>query len=572
MDNFTESQKRDLHLSFSRKSAPQWKINESPAKYIQPMLVYPTSNGNVYIQGSCLNDLGKELSTKELADLIDKYGTNVLSHLDGNFVIAVDDHLHGVWCATDHSATLPLYYKVTSGEVIITSRPENMKIKDSSGLDVSGIITSLISGHPWGTLTLLNEWRVLRPGQVLSLDTNDNFSIKTYFNPEVDEQIQGFKSPHELLKEIDDGLISIASRHKKLLLPLSGGVDSRLIAMECHKLGIPFEAITFVANKTEGDDFDIASRLVKVLNVKHHRWEWSPSPADCVDNFKRLCIASSGTNDAYTSYPDGMKFFTEVASQFDAVMRGDHSFGFGHSTTSIDQSAFELGIYYKDDLSWTLKDPYQRNIKVEPIFKAEEEASFQLNEREPNAWRHMSRRLSKNPRFHLAIGQLQAQHTVVTYPLLTKNMVQRMSRTETAKRNDKLLAREALAIASPPDIKRIPHSSQQTWRNGEPLLSLPNEVIHDMAEILSQHSVLSDLINEAMIATRYNPLSNCSTEDKVAKATFLSSLKQLVKSIIPKKFLHSYQPPLLFPRAEPHMVFKRLFAMKVYLNSISGTG
>jgi hypothetical protein len=570
MNIYTESEKKDLYLTFSRKASQEWKINESPAKYVQPMLVYPTSNGNVYLQGSCLNDRGVELSTRDLAELIDKYGTNALSHLDGNFVIAVDDKLHGIWCATDHSATLPLYYKVTSSDVTITSRPENMKVKDSSGLDMSGIITSLISGHPWGTLTLLNEWKVLRPGQVLSVDTNDTLSIKTYFNPEVDEQIQGFKSPHELLKEIDDALISISSRHKKLLLPLSGGVDSRLIALECHKLGIPFEAITFVAHKTAGDDFDIASRLVKILNVKHHRWEWSPSPADCVDNFKRLCIASSGTNDAYTSYPDGMKFFTEVASKFDSVMRGDHSFGFGHNTTSIDQSAYELGIYYKDDLSWTLKDPYQNKLKVEPIFKEEEELGFQIPE--PNAWRHKSRRLSKNPRFHLAIGQLQSQHTVVTYPLLTKNIVQRMSRTETEKRNDKLLAREALAVASPPDIKRIPHSSQQTWKNGEPLLSLPNKVIHDMADVLNQQSVLSELINESIVANRYNPLVDCDPETKVVKGGLVSSLKQLIKSMIPKNFLHTYQRPLLFPRAEPHMVFKRLFAMKVYLNSITGRG
>jgi hypothetical protein len=571
MNNSTEPRKMDLHLTFSRKASQEWKINDSPAKYVQPMVVYPTNNGHVYVQGTCLNDRGKELCSRELAELIAKYGTNALSHLDGNFVLAVDDKLHGIWCATDHSATLPLYYKVTPGELTITSRPENMKVRGSSELDVSGIITSLISGHPWGTLTLLNEWKVLRPGQVLSIDTNDNFSIKTYFNPEIDEQIQGFKSPHELIKEVDDALISIASRHKKLLLPLSGGVDSRLIALECHKLGIPFEAITFVAHKTEGDDFDIASRLVKVLNVKHHRWEWSPSPADCVENFKRLCIASSGTNDAYTSYPDGMKFFTEVASKFDSVMRGDHSFGFGHNATSIDESAFELGIYYKDDLRWTLKDPYQRKLNVEPIFQIEEEVSLQLNQQEPNAWRHKSRRLSKNPRFHLAIGQLQSQHTVVTYPLLSKNMVQRMSRTETSKRNDKLLAREALAVASPPDIKRIPHSSQQTWKNGEPLLSLPKEVIYHMAEILNQQSVLSDLINETIIANRYHPLTDRPPENKVARTSLLSSFKQLVKSMIPKNFLHTYQRPLLFPRAEPHMVFKRLFAMKVYLNSITGT-
>jgi hypothetical protein len=103
-------------------------------------------------------------------------------------------------------------------------------------------------------------------------------------------------------------------------------------------------------------------------------------------------------------------------------------------------------------------------------------------------------------------------------------------------------------------------------------LSLPNKVIHDMADVLNQQSVLSELINESIVANRYNPLVDCDPETKVVKGGLVSSLKQLIKSMIPKNFLHTYQRPLLFPRAEPHMVFKRLFAMKVYLNSITGRG
>jgi hypothetical protein len=64
--------------------------------------------------------------------------------------------------------------------------------------------------------------------------------------------------------------------------------------------GIPYEAITFVANVPDGDDFDIASRLVKIFGVKHHRWNWNPGP-DCVKNFEQLCISTGGTNDAFPS-------------------------------------------------------------------------------------------------------------------------------------------------------------------------------------------------------------------------------------------------------------------------------
>lgn len=558
----------DLFLQVTRKLPLHWIPNKLSCSYRQTTLTQVTEFGKIYLQGTCIDSEGKELSIVKVGKLVDQYGPKVMDLMEGNFAIAVEDKRYGVWFATDCSATYPIYYKINSEELILTTRPENLTVNNLKDLDIGGIVTFLNTGYPWGDLTLLNNWKVLRPGHILQVDNNDKFSIQAYFEPESDKETTGFTSPKELLKEIDAGLISIASRYKRILIPLSGGVDSRLIAVQCHKLGIPFEAITFVANADGGDDFDIASRLAKIFNVKHHRWQWSPSTSDCIDNFSRLCIASGGSNDAYTSYPDGMKYFASTVSEFDCIMRGDHEFGFGKNTNSLFHSAMELTMNYKDDIKWTLNNTYQNNLNIESIFQEQEKISLDLKGIEVNSWRHRSRRLSRNPRFHLAVGQLQSQFTNVTYPLLTKTIIKKMARTELPMRNDKNIAREALSLASSADVLKIPHSSKSTWKNSEPLLNLPKNILSEMTNIVQTKSILSELVDESGIVSRSKLCENGGPTQGVP---FKHTVKHAIKNILPSGLVQFYQqtPTHSYPKVSAHLIFKRLFAVKTYLNKIT---
>ena len=559
----------DLHLRFARRGPLQWEFIPSPGKFRQPMVVNKSKYGNVYTQGVFVDSAGRSISPVEVAGLIDQHGYRAMDILEGNFVIAVDDKRDGVWCATDTSATLPLYYKLTRDELLISSRSENMRIKSASDLDLGGVIAVLNSGYPWGELTLLKDWKALRPGHLVRIDDYDRSSITSYFDPEADETVQGFQSPQELIDAVDTGLRSIASRYKNILLPLSGGVDSRLIAVRCHALGIPFEAITFVANVPDGDDYDIATRLVKIFGTRHYRWEWNPSVPNCIQNFKDLCIATGGMNDAYTSYPDGMKYFGEVASKYDCIMRGDHPFGIGEYADTVFSSAFLVGMNFTDDLNWALKHTYQNTTNMRSVFEGQEGIRVDLTGPPANAWRHVSFRKTRGPRFLLPIGQLQSQHTEVTYPFLTKEIVERMSRTESRLRDSKLIARQALTLCSPPEIEKIPLSNQPTWKNTEPLLNLPSEVTHEMMRQVGESNILSEVVDDAVILGGYHAFLQAQGANH-GKRSLISNLKQIVKKSLPKGIVAAYQKTSRQHVKTPsHMLFKRYYAMKVFINSIS---
>lgn len=564
MKTNAKSDQNDLHLSCKRGGS-SWEVLESPARYFVPLRTHRGTHCTVHLQGTCVDDAGKELSMEGLAGLIDRYRTGALDHLDGSFVLAASDPRDGAWCATDHSGTLPMYYTASGDGVTITTRAENASIRSEADLDLSGLISTLNTGYPWGNLTLLSQWRVLRPGQIMLVGGSSGIVIRDYFGAEDDGAVAGFSKPEELIEEINAGLIALASRYKKLLIPLSGGVDSRLITMQCHKLGIPFEAITFVANVPDGDDFDIASRLVKIYGVKHHRWEWKPT-ADTFENFLQLCVSTAGTNDAYTTYPDGMKVFASIASEFDCVLRGDHSFGFGGHSESLFQSAHELGINFKEDMNWLLRPDYQNRVNVESVFAEQEQVDPQLKGIAVNEWRHRSRRLTRNPRAHLPIGQVQAEHARVAYPLLTRNIVKRMARCATWQKNNKQIAHDALAVASPPDIKRIPHSTRHTWQTGEPLLNLPTEILRQMIEFVQKPGVMDVLVDEALAAAKFAPY--LESTGKPVQPGLRKSAKQIIKRLLPKRVLHTYKDRVSYPKTPAHMIFKRLFAIKAFAQAI----
>jgi asparagine synthetase B (glutamine-hydrolysing) len=563
-----ESEKRDLHLRFGRRKAQGWEELPSTSHFAVPLRVQKASNGTVYGQGVFLDQAGKDLSIQKVADLVDLYGPDAIHRLEGDFVIAVEDRRHGVWCATDRCAVFPLYYKLTDDELVITSRAENLTARSAADLDIECIVAALDSGYPWGDMTLLKDWKVLRPGHMVHIDKNDHAVVTGYFEPEEMEDVEGYKSPEELVESVDRSLKSIASRYGRILIPLSGGIDSRLVAVRSHALGIPFEAITFVANVAHGADFDIAARLVKVFGVKHYRWQWDASSEECVKNFVTLCHATGGTNDAYTSYPDGMSYFAQIASGFDCAIRGDHVFGMGPYSDSLVRSARHLSMRVTDNLDWALRPEFHNKVNFASIFEKQEGVSATATGDLANRWRHLSYRKSRSPRFILPIGQLQAQFVEIAYPFLSNEIVSRVSRTDTSLRDGKRIAREAVTACSPPEIRSIPFANESTWQRGEPLLNVSVDNLRKMIEIAEQPGILSDVVDTSGIIETYKAFLNGSRGP--ARKGLIRNVKKMIRDLLPAGVLARYDDKVMQTiRPAPYMMFKRFFAMKVYLDRIS---
>src|SRR5690606_4420010 len=136
-------------------------------------------------------------------------------------------------------------------------------------------------------------------------------------------------------------------------------------------------------------------------------------------------------------------------------------------------------------------------------------------------------------------------------------------------RDSKLIAREALALCSPPDIKRIPLSNQPTWKNSEPLLNLPSKVVDEMISIVGREDILSQVVDDSVIIGNYVAFLKARNSTQ-GRPDLMSNLKQFMKKVLPKPMVAAYQEASRHHlKTPPYMLFKRYFAMKVFIDSIS---
>ena len=562
--------KNDLHLYCRLQQQPHWFSKPSlNVGYHLPVRTYRSDYCEIHLQGYCINHLGRHLTIEDVTRIINQDGIKAINQFDGSFIIAVNERSDCAWCATDPCGSLPLYYRITSEEVTITISPKNFQFLSTDKLDLRGILSFLNSGYPWGELTLLQEWKVLGPGRLIQINGDKQVVCKDYFVPETAYELSAFHSPDDILEELDRSLTSIATRYKNILVPLSGGVDSRLIAIRCHHLGIPFEAITFVANNPSGDDFDIASQLARIMGIKHHRWEWIIKD-NCIENFQRLILASGGMNDAFTSYPDGMDFFGQISSGFDCVIRGDETFGWGPTSHSIFDSTALLNIHMNDQLTWAVRPNVTFPENIESLLRNWADCNSTVTGPNADTWKNRFYRKVRIPRFIMPIARWQAQHVVITYPYLTRSFITRMTQTELKKRDDKRIIREALVKCSPASIRAIPQSTSPTWRFVEPLLNLSDEVIGEMIDILLAPSQIDEIIDAIIVAHQFKSIQKSLSDNSIKNLEKLERIKILLKRIIPRSTLKMFKRLLISQsRVSEYLVFKRLFAMKSYLASRS---
>ena len=191
-----------------------------------------------------------------------------LSDLNGFFSFALWDFQKSrLVLASDIYATRPIYYH----------RDNNIMVFGSSPFAVAGALNlrkinrevlaqflsiQLIQGNS----TWIDSIEKLRYGHYLIFD-REGLRINRYFKP-VFRPIQMGRS--EVAGTLIEGLGVSAVRMSrgKTALSLSGGGDSRLIALVCRQSGIDVPTFTF--GGVESSDIAIAQKFCKAFDVEHY--------------------------------------------------------------------------------------------------------------------------------------------------------------------------------------------------------------------------------------------------------------------------------------------------------------
>ena len=182
---------------------------------------------------------------------------------DGFFRFAVwNDNFF--FAAVDQVASKSILYKEQNNKFYVYFDTPNLNQFNQPSLkDI------LYSGYTLKNETIFKEVKSMLPGEYMYLDNKKKISkFKWYnFSPKYKVKIKD-RNFGEILNNIFNN-IKLNNLNKKFLIPLSAGVDSRLIVSFMKNLGLNFETFTYGFKRQR--DFKIAEDICTKLNVKNHK-------------------------------------------------------------------------------------------------------------------------------------------------------------------------------------------------------------------------------------------------------------------------------------------------------------
>lgn len=178
------------------------------------------------------------------------------------------------FCIVDHTRTIPLFYYHKNKEIFISSDPLDILKDSSSNLHFDNKQAALeisMSGFTIGNKTLCNKVFQLQAGEFLFFE-NKNLKINRYYFYKPWNVHNLHKT--EFKKKLTQELLKLMKRigesckDRQILIPLSGGYDSRLIASGLKKIGVN-NVVCFSYGQKNNFESLAAKKIAKRLNYQY---------------------------------------------------------------------------------------------------------------------------------------------------------------------------------------------------------------------------------------------------------------------------------------------------------------
>jgi len=228
---------------------------------------------DTHIIGTIFDDSGKQLSSQEVTHLFEQTNSetefkDLLSKLNGFFSVVTKDNDGQTLLAVDHTNSFPLFYS-TKNHTISDKPLEIVHCNDLSEKDTRAIDELFATGYVTSQNTIIKGIYSLPVGHY-AVVSKHTITPKPYFLFLKTKQETVRKIPNELLtvaRQATERLITYA-QGKTLVLPLSGGRDSRLLALLLKDAGYTNVVCYSYGKKTDWE-------VVVSKNVaKHLGFKW----------------------------------------------------------------------------------------------------------------------------------------------------------------------------------------------------------------------------------------------------------------------------------------------------------
>lgn len=280
--NHTSAMQEEIH---NRTHLFPWLLHESAQhgplfthlfhpETAPPPCPYDLEDALVIICGELyIDDLKRNELPQAVLQALQRDGVEALNRFNGNYTLIVWlKRERRLLIANDRLGMQPLYYWQRGGKFIFSTKIAPMLVMDEvgRGIDPYGVNDFMSLGWVTGKQTLFKEISRLLPGALLVFQ-DGNLSIKR-------QQMVEFSKSHwnrtalqfsdEMYETLLEAYRVRAKESGKTLIPLSGGLDSRVNVAFWHRLkGNDFDTMTYGA--PYHCDRWAAKKVARTLNVPH---------------------------------------------------------------------------------------------------------------------------------------------------------------------------------------------------------------------------------------------------------------------------------------------------------------
>jgi len=203
-----------------------------------------------------------------------------LRRLNGSFSIIIETAQY-MLCVVDRIRSIPLFYSSVNNSLIISDDANYLReLLDATFNEEHGA-EFLVTGYVTGPDTLFDGIFQLQAGEFLVFDKlSGNFSINSYFhylhgNYSIESEEQHLTSLDEVMVSVFNRLIDTTTKKgKTIVVPLSGGLDSRLIVAMLKRLGVK-DVICFSYGKTGNHEAKISKKVAEALEYPWYFVEYT---------------------------------------------------------------------------------------------------------------------------------------------------------------------------------------------------------------------------------------------------------------------------------------------------------
>jgi asparagine synthase (glutamine-hydrolysing) len=197
--------------------------------------------------------------------------------LRGHFAFVVEVK-NRIFAIVDHTRSIPLFYTEVEGQSVVSNEALSLKEQCLGGseVNVDSALSIAMSGYSIGNATLYKNLFVFYPGESIFLETGKpcKKEIQPAYKPwEIDETF--YPDPVNALKEVTLEILesmvhSLGGR--QVVIPLSAGMDSRLIASGLKELG--YENVLCFSYGMEGNfESEVSKKIAQKLG---YHWRFIP--------------------------------------------------------------------------------------------------------------------------------------------------------------------------------------------------------------------------------------------------------------------------------------------------------